>query len=462
MAGTGELNVLRRFRVMHGQVRKETDYGTHMAVHMALGLLFLGKGRFTLGTSKIATAALLCTFYPVFPRNPSCNRFHLQALRHMWVLAVEPRCLVARDVDSGMSVYLRLKFKLCERAEHQKDESMTAKYLTAPTLMPSLPSIVSIQTDSPRYWPITLDFRKVKEHYLFFVRNQTIFVKRKAGHLSYAQDPRGIQSLYTQPESEGAANVFDSGATERILVAKSAHIVNLVAAFQSSSPIAQAELKALCLTDQDDLDITRLRAGFMTNVTMECLMQDKPEAISVYRGLLQVFERNLAGAARDDQALAFVMAFHEDVLYGRLFGTRRHHFVSRDYIEEAYTHAEGRIDYLVQDQQFIKTLSYYLCDEAALHIGGFGEKSEHRSLALFLQYPARSILRSLARKVATLRQADKTSQPAIDTMLPTMLARMLDSLPIERVATKRSDAKLVRLLAAALSLEAGVRESGIA
>lgn len=450
MAGTGELNVLRRLRVMHGHVEKEPDYGTHMAVHMALGLLFLGKGRFTLGTSKIATAALLCTFYPVFPRTPSCNRFHLQALRHMWVLAVEPRCLLARDVDSGMSVYLRLKFKLCERSENEKKEEITAKYLTAPTLMPSLASIVSIQADSPRYWPVILDFRRVKEHFRFFVRNQTIFVKRKAGHLSYAQDPRGIQSLYTQPESEGAAAVFDNGESERILVSKPDHLVNLVASFQSSSPIARTDLRALCLVDKDDLRLTQLSGAFMTNVIMECLMQDKPEAICIYRGLAQAFERHDNGLVRNSQALAFVMAFYEEGLYGQLFGTRRHHLISRNYIEEAYTHAESKVDYFAEDELYIRALSSFLSRVAIPQLGNAGGSNDYMALNLFLHSPAKSILKAFSRRISTLRLAENIPKPVLQTMLPVILARMLQDLPQERVRTKRSDAKLAKLLAAVL------------
>ena len=44
MSGSGDLDVLRmvrRLRLSHSEV----CYGSHMAVHMALGLLFIGGGR---------------------------------------------------------------------------------------------------------------------------------------------------------------------------------------------------------------------------------------------------------------------------------------------------------------------------------------------------------------------------------------------------------------------------------
>ena len=68
------------------------SYGFHVAISMALGFLFLGGGRLTLGTSKTAISALLTAIFPRFPLTPSDNRYHLQAFRHLYVLAVEARC----------------------------------------------------------------------------------------------------------------------------------------------------------------------------------------------------------------------------------------------------------------------------------------------------------------------------------------------------------------------------------
>lgn len=48
MSGSGDLEVLRLIRRLRVRVRvgqAEVTYGSHMAVHMALGLLFLGGGR---------------------------------------------------------------------------------------------------------------------------------------------------------------------------------------------------------------------------------------------------------------------------------------------------------------------------------------------------------------------------------------------------------------------------------
>jgi hypothetical protein len=45
---------------------------------MALGLLFLGGGAASLGTSHGAVAALLLALYPRLPTTPQDNRCHLQ------------------------------------------------------------------------------------------------------------------------------------------------------------------------------------------------------------------------------------------------------------------------------------------------------------------------------------------------------------------------------------------------
>ena len=48
-------------------------------------------------------AALLCALHPIFPLSSSDNRYHLQAFRHLYVLASEPRILVTQDIDTGQA-----------------------------------------------------------------------------------------------------------------------------------------------------------------------------------------------------------------------------------------------------------------------------------------------------------------------------------------------------------------------
>merc|ERR1712043_154244 len=53
MSGTGNLEVLRLCRYLRSRVGVQYNYvlyGSHMAISMSLGLLFLGGGRYTLST----------------------------------------------------------------------------------------------------------------------------------------------------------------------------------------------------------------------------------------------------------------------------------------------------------------------------------------------------------------------------------------------------------------------------
>lgn len=104
-AGSGNIEILRVCRMLRARLGASAyahvTYGSQMAVHMAIGFLFLGAGRFTLQRTPEAIAALVCALFPKFPTHSHDNRYHLQAFRHLYVLAVEPRILLPRDIDSG-------------------------------------------------------------------------------------------------------------------------------------------------------------------------------------------------------------------------------------------------------------------------------------------------------------------------------------------------------------------------
>jgi len=77
MAGTGDLDTMRICRHLRNRVGPTNNvviYGSHLATHMALGLLYLGGGRYTLSTSPPALAAMICAFFPKFPTHSKDNR----------------------------------------------------------------------------------------------------------------------------------------------------------------------------------------------------------------------------------------------------------------------------------------------------------------------------------------------------------------------------------------------------
>lgn len=108
MAGSGDLELMRITRAL--MLRTSVSYGTRMAEAMALGFLFLGGARYTLSTSNTAVAALLTSVFPIFPKMPSENLYHLQALRHMWVLAAEERSVVVLDAVTHKPLAATLHF----------------------------------------------------------------------------------------------------------------------------------------------------------------------------------------------------------------------------------------------------------------------------------------------------------------------------------------------------------------
>lgn len=148
MAGSGDVVVFRRLRALHGRTDKDTPYGSHLAAHMAIGALFLSGGTATFGTSNIAVASLVIAFYPLFPGEVLDNRGHLQALRHLWVIAVEHRCILVRDSEDGQVV------GGIEALLVLKDD--TEITLRTPGLLPDLDTVTSISVTAQDYWPIVI------------------------------------------------------------------------------------------------------------------------------------------------------------------------------------------------------------------------------------------------------------------------------------------------------------------
>jgi anaphase-promoting complex subunit 1 len=177
MAGTGDLEVFRRLRSLHGRVNPDTPYGSHMAAHMALGALFFGAGCYTFGTNNLAIASLVIAFYPVFPMDVTDNQAHLQAFRHFWALAAEARCIIPRDIDTSRAIAMDLEVHL---------KNGLVQQLSAPRLLPELGSISRINTISSDYWPVTLDFAGNPAHLSSFRQTQTIHVHRRAPHEAHS------------------------------------------------------------------------------------------------------------------------------------------------------------------------------------------------------------------------------------------------------------------------------------
>lgn len=190
MAGSGDLASLRLLRELRWRIDEEITYGAHMALHVSIGLLFLGSGRASLSRSKAAIAALLIAFFPRFPRAAGDNQYHLQSLRHLWVLATDWRGLKAVDVETGVDVLVPLQIDLHTGLGYVGNgvadslEPCQSLQVMAPCLLPPLCDIASVRVASERYYPSTLNFQHT---------SKIVHVKRRPGYLSYTHDPYALR-----------------------------------------------------------------------------------------------------------------------------------------------------------------------------------------------------------------------------------------------------------------------------
>lgn len=325
MAGTGELNVLRRLRIAHGHFSEGVTYGTHLSSHMALGLLFLGSGQYTLGTSDLAIAALVIALYPSFPPTPIENRAHLQAYRHLWTLAVEPRCVIARDVDTNEASFLPIRLRINDlSAPTASGGSIKVLDLVAPTLIPELRRIDTILIDSPRYWSFSLHLSTNPAQMRKFLSDSTLYVKRRTGHLSYSQDPRGNRSIFTRSKSETGSSVIDFGETARVGgmgLGTTDGLRDFVRSF-SADQVAIAMVEYLCPKPTMTTAETSEYEAFTASVLLECLTKDKPDTIGIYQALFAAFSNSVWRSTRsllDLEQLRLATNFYQGGYYSKVF-----------------------------------------------------------------------------------------------------------------------------------------------
>ncbi|KDQ24110.1 hypothetical protein PLEOSDRAFT_1048772 [Pleurotus ostreatus PC15] len=323
MAGTGEITCLRRLRYAYGIHQQAPKYGVHIATHMSLGLLFLGGGRFTLGTSDAAIACMIAAFFPRTHQVSNDNKSYLQALRHLWVLAVEPRCLVARDIDTSEVVYLPVKITM----KDGKEESTTQ--LISPTLIPDLDHLSAIRVDTPRYWPFYLDVEKIPKHRESLLNCQTLYVKRRTAFLSYTEDPRGSRSLFVRSgSSSGDAFLLDFPQLTQAKRHPANDLSEFITSFSNDVRfLAFADHFSRSLIDvqaegADDLtERERLFQMYCHASLLDCILQDKPSVLQAHLTLWSF--RNMKPTSKFFHLrladLRFCADFY-DKLYTRRFG----------------------------------------------------------------------------------------------------------------------------------------------
>lgn len=114
-AGYCDLKAFKVLKVLKRKIKACQDfdavYGFNMAIHMSIGFLFLGNGTYTFGNSDFQILCLLLSTFPVFPASINDNRFHLQALRHFYVLAIQDNLFHLIDIDTKKPLKLALELQ---------------------------------------------------------------------------------------------------------------------------------------------------------------------------------------------------------------------------------------------------------------------------------------------------------------------------------------------------------------
>lgn len=286
-AGSGDLDVfrlLRRLRKRAGPSLKSKRYGRYMGMDMAVGFLFLGGGCQTFGSSKSSVAALICSIYPKFPVEVTDNQYHLQAMRHIYVLAVEPRCVETRDVDTDVPCQVDVEVCTINGA--------TIK-LTAPCIVPSSPTVKFISVVSERYLPTTIALKPAADGLGWYssTKRQVIYVKRRPGHLSHLADPKGSKGILARSIGRAKADTCYSLSSSLFEVSDMEHLLRAFSADPEILAFARlfcSQKNAISSNETSYQRKNELSHGTSdkwrrySQILCECLASDRSDALRCY------------------------------------------------------------------------------------------------------------------------------------------------------------------------------------
>ncbi|KAI6194639.1 Anaphase-promoting complex subunit 1 [Aphelenchoides besseyi] len=162
-AGSGNIDLvrhIRRVRYMNAQFNsplKEANlHSVHVISNMALGLLFLGRGRYGLSRSNISLAALFISFFPIYGHSIADNRCYFQGFRFLWTIAVEPRFVVTVAEGSQETVVAPIEIVY-------KDENKKLINAKTPLLLPPLDLISVIRIRAADFQAVDLDLNRPQD-----------------------------------------------------------------------------------------------------------------------------------------------------------------------------------------------------------------------------------------------------------------------------------------------------------
>ncbi|PON86586.1 Anaphase-promoting complex subunit [Trema orientale] len=337
MAGSGHLQTFRLLRFLRSRNSADghANYGVQMAVSLAIGFLFLGGGMRTFSTSNGSIAALLITLYPRLPTGPNDNRCHLQAFRHLYVLATEARWIQTVDVDTGLPVYAPLEVTIRE-TDHYAETSFCE---VTPCLLPERAVLKTIRVCGPRYWPQVIELVPEDKAWWNFgdksdpFSSGVLYIKRKVGACSYVDDPIGCQSLLSRAMHKvfGLTSLKARDPCSDGCSGPGSVTVDQVVSTFSSDPslIAFAQLcRDPSWNSRTDVEFQE----FCLQVLFECVSKDRPALLQVYLSLYTTIGSMVAQFTRGGTIalcdslfisnLKLAVAYNEALLSGRLTTSR--------------------------------------------------------------------------------------------------------------------------------------------
>jgi anaphase-promoting complex subunit 1 len=202
LAGTGDLDALRVFKILRWRADSESQYGIHMIFAMSIGLLFVGGGACTLGRASEDIAALVIAFFPRFPASSWDNQYHLQALRHVYALAVKRSELRAVDVDTKENVSLTVKISAGDLVDPLEQR--------APCLLPNTEHpFLELRVLDEKYYPLILNLSRQSGVFVFFVKQRHLHGFNGANRYGLVSKS---STLGSSPFRDAFAEYFSFGA----------------------------------------------------------------------------------------------------------------------------------------------------------------------------------------------------------------------------------------------------------
>lgn len=283
MAGSGDTTTYRRLRTLHGF--DGYPYSTRVALHTAIGILFVGAGRYSFGRSNLAIASMVIAFFPRYTNTFDDHRTYLQAWRHLWALAIEPRCVATTDLDTLKAVVMPLRLDITDvdtAAATTTTTTVKTKMVNSPYLMEAFEGVNTLTGGSPRYTSPVIDLAGDIEQRRSFLRLRTVFVQRKAHSLDYTEDPKGNRSIAImlnalQVPLHDVQNVLTSAIMR---ASELSNVEDIVKEF-TPDPLYRGFIKAFG-GDPTLRDTAHSFTHVFEQITLESMLQTRPEMLTVF------------------------------------------------------------------------------------------------------------------------------------------------------------------------------------